>query len=187
MPSATYEWLYRIIRLLRIPIGWVFGTHPELAELVESGRIEPGRAVDLGCGTGREAIYLAGKGFEVTGVDISPTAIRMAKQDAVSQGVDVDFVVDDLTDLQHLEGEFDFLLDFGALNDLDAQQRDAYMENLRELGAADSQMLLMCFDNKLPSEEIQQRFQQTHEIEPLPSKRETGGRRALSFYLLRRK
>ena len=48
----------------------------ELVELVQSGRMKAGRALDIGCGTGTNVLYLAEKGFDVSGVDISKIAIR---------------------------------------------------------------------------------------------------------------
>ncbi|MGA7270243.1 MAG: class I SAM-dependent methyltransferase [Acidimicrobiia bacterium] len=183
--SRIYEWLYRVVRVFHVPIPWVFGTHPELAQLVESGRVrQGGRAIDLGCGAGREAIYLADKGFDVIGVDISPTAIRMAEKAAAGQDSAARFVVDDLTELSHVDGKFDLLVDYGALNDLNSAQRDAYMRSVLPLANEGSQFVLMCFDNKLPREEIEDRFGKFYEIERFATKGETGTRRRFSFYLM---
>ncbi len=187
MLSRVYDWLYKIIRGFRVPIHWVFGTHPELAELVESRRITPGRAIDLGCGVGREAIYLAEKGFEVTGVDISPTAIAMAKHAAENRGVDVRFLVDDLTVLATVDGTFDLMVDYGTLNDLNQAQRDAYMTRVLPLAADDSRFVLMCFDSKLPNSEVQERFGATFTISRISSKGETGTRRTISTYLMNKR
>lgn len=187
MLSRWYDWLYRIMKWFRVPVHWVFGTHPELAQLVESGRVVRGRAVDLGCGTGREVIYLATQGFDATGVDISPTAIAMAEKAAHAAGVEVELVVDDLTRLAHVAGPFDLILDYGALNDLNPGQRDAYMTQVLPLAGADSQFVLMCFDSKLPRQEIEDRFGHHYEIEVVSSKGETGTRRTISIYLMWRR
>jgi methylase of polypeptide subunit release factors len=53
-------------------------TPPELIELVESGQVPPGRALDIGCGTGTNAVFLAQRGFEVVGTDVAWLAIRRA-------------------------------------------------------------------------------------------------------------
>ncbi len=64
-------------------ITWNVETPPELlVELVDSGKVHPCKVVDLGCGAGNYAIYLVGRGFEVTGIDASQTAIRIAKENA---------------------------------------------------------------------------------------------------------
>lgn len=182
--SRWYDWLYRIVKWFRVPVPWVFGTHPELGQLVESGRINPGRAIDLGCGTGREVIYLAQNGFDATGVDISPTAIEMARKEAVAAGVDAEFIVDDLANLSKVTGPFDLIVDYGALNDLNPVQRDAYMTQVLPLAADGAQFFLMCFDGKLTHEEIVNRFGEDYEIEKTSSKGERGTRRAFSFYLM---
>ena len=69
-----YEITYRYFRA-----PWDIGAREELRSLVESGRIKPCRAIDLGCGAGTNAIYLAQKGFEVTGVDYAEAAIEKAR------------------------------------------------------------------------------------------------------------
>ncbi len=184
MLGHVYDWLYRIVKLFRVPIHWVFGSHPELSQLVESGRIKAGRALDLGCGTGREVIYLAQHGFDATGVDISPTAIRMAREAADAVGVEARFIVDDLTEMSRVEGSFDLLMDYGAINDLNQNQRDAYMSRVLPLASDGAQFVLMCFDNKLPLSEIEGRLAGTFSIELVSSKGETGTRRTISTYLL---
>ena len=182
----TYEWLYRVIRLLRIPISFVFGTHPELQELVESGRLRPGRAIDLGCGAGRESVYLAQQGFEVTGVDYSSTAIGMATRAAREAGVEVRFVVDDLTNLRRVQGTFDVLVDYGAINDLKPPDRDRYLANVVPLARPGSRFVLRCFDNRLPRDEVEERFGKFFDIDVVTAKIEAGFRRTISTYLMTR-
>jgi cyclopropane fatty-acyl-phospholipid synthase-like methyltransferase len=167
-----------------VPINWVFGTHPELAQLVESSRVRPGRALDVGCGAGREVIYLAQNGFDATGVDISPTAIALAQKAARAAGVSADFRVDDVTDMASVAGKFDLIVDYGTLNDLDAAQRDAYMTHVFPLAAEDSHFVLLCFDKRLPEEEIEQRFGDYYQVERVTSKGEVGGWRTISIYVM---
>lgn len=87
-----YQLGYRYFRL-----PWEMGPRKELVQLVESERISPCRAIDLGCGTGSNAIFLAQCGFDVTGVDYADSAIKKARQQADATKVKVEFVVDDLT------------------------------------------------------------------------------------------
>ena len=186
MKKWIYEFLYRFPF---IPIEWIFGDleqFSEFIELVESGRIPPGRAIALGCGVGREAIYLAQHGFEVIGVDFSPTAIKRARRRAQEEGVNVTFVIDDLTDLNQVNGTFDLVLDFGAINDLPPEARDQYMQNVLPLFHSDSQYFMFCFDSKLPSEEVEKRFGGHFNIEPLHSRTEPVTSRSLSIYLMTR-
>jgi len=67
-----YDFLYRHARA-----PWDLGPRRELVEVIESGRIGPCRAIDLGCGTASNAIFLAQHGFTVTGTDYWPAAARM--------------------------------------------------------------------------------------------------------------
>ena len=69
------------------PPSWDIGRPAiDLVRAVESGLIKPCRAVDLGCGSGTNAIYLAGKGFDVTGIDLSSTALSIAQKKAQQAG-----------------------------------------------------------------------------------------------------
>lgn len=136
-----YEVVYRYFRA-----PWDIGAREELVALVESGRIKPGKAIDLGCGAGANAIYLAQQGFEVTGVDYAKAAIEKARGRAEEAGVQVNFLVDDLTDLRHVSGQFDFLLDYGVLDDLRLHQREPYIQNMLSLTHPGSHYLLWGFE-----------------------------------------
>ena len=126
------KWLYEIIYRF-VPTEWIFGSTSKIESFVEAaidGRIAPCKAITLGCGVGRETIYLAKKGFDVIGLDFSPTAIKKARRRAKANGVEVEFIVDDLTNLRHVSGTFDLVTDFGALNDLSREALDLYMEKV---------------------------------------------------------
>jgi SAM-dependent methyltransferase len=70
---------------------------PEILGRVIGGpdRLPPGRALDVGCGTGRDAVYLAGRGWEVTAVDLVPRALEKARERAAGEGVEVRWVTGD--------------------------------------------------------------------------------------------
>ena len=142
--KTFYEIIYRYFRA-----PWDIGPRDELVKLVESKAIPPGRAIDLGCGAGANAIYLAQHGFAVTGVDYASAAIEKARQRAAAAGVKIDFVVDDLTHLRWIEGPFDFLLDYGVLDDLRLPQREAYLRNMLPLARPGSKFLLWGFEYPL--------------------------------------
>jgi cyclopropane fatty-acyl-phospholipid synthase-like methyltransferase len=136
-----YEVVYR-----HFHAPWDIGPREELVALVESHRIPPGRAIDLGCGAGANAIFLAQHGFNVTGVDFAEAAIELACRRAAEAGVQVRFVVDDLTRLRRVTGPFDFLLDYGVLDDLHARQRQLYIDNMLPLTRPGSRYLLWGFE-----------------------------------------
>ena len=139
------KWFYEILyRYFKAP--WDMGAREELVSLIESGRVKPGRAIDLGCGTGANTRFLAAKGFEVTGVDFAKAAIEKAEERAQQEGVKVSYIVDDLTDLHNVSGTFDFLVDYGVLDDLRLRQREAYVQNMLPLTHPGSLYLLWGFE-----------------------------------------
>jgi SAM-dependent methyltransferase len=125
---------------------WVGQARLELVSLVESGTLRPGRAIDLGCGTGDNAIFLAQHGFQVTALDFAPAAIAKAKAKGRQAGVDVDFVVDDLTRLSTVNGQFDLLVDYGTFDDLNTRQRAAYIREIVPRAKHGAKFLLWCFE-----------------------------------------
>jgi 2-polyprenyl-3-methyl-5-hydroxy-6-metoxy-1,4-benzoquinol methylase len=128
---------------------WVGLAHTELAELVEAGELQPGRAIDLGCGEGDYAIFLAQRGFQVTGVDLSPAAITKAKAKAHDASVEVAFLVDDLTRLSKVVGQFDLLVDYGTFDDLTSKDRAAYVDQISSLANPGAKFFLWCFEWEL--------------------------------------
>ncbi|MGD2155583.1 MAG: methyltransferase domain-containing protein [Anaerolineales bacterium] len=157
-----------------------------MVKLAVDGHISPGKAITLGCGVGRETIYLAKNGFDVIGLDFSSTAIERARRRARAEGVGVSYVIDDLTNLQHVNGTFDLISDFGALNDMSQEARDLYMRNVLPLARPGSHYLMMCFDKKVPIEEVERRFGDYFAIELLDKRREVGLPRQLALYLMER-
>jgi cyclopropane fatty-acyl-phospholipid synthase-like methyltransferase len=184
------KWLYEIFyRIPFIPISWIFGSaheQKEYSQLVENGSIPVGRAIDLGCGEGSNAIYLAQKGFDVTGVDFSPTAIDRANANAQAADVEVTFIEDDLTNLRKVNGTYELLVDFGALNDLDQKDRDRYMQNVLPLTQPNCHFILLCFANRFPREEVEKRFGDQFNIEILTSRSENVTARSIDLHYMTR-
>ena len=103
-------------------------TPPEVMEFI--ARTPPGRALDLGCGTGTNAVTLARHGWRVTGVDFVPGAILTARAKAARSGLAIDFHAASVTGLPSLDGPFDYALDIGCLHTLKAEDRVRYAVNL---------------------------------------------------------
>ncbi len=136
--------------MYRFGAPWEGGPREELVELVGSGRLSLQalrRAVDLGCGSGANAIFLAEHGFDVTGVDFSPVALRKAQAKAVERGVRLRLLRGDLTRLppRWTEDPFDLLVDYGSLDDLKGSGRRAMAETVVRLSRPGSVFVLWCF------------------------------------------
>lgn len=125
----AFEWRY-----LRGQTPWDTGvTPPEVMEFLAQN--PPGKALDLGCGTGTNAVTLARHGWDVTGVDFSPRAIRRARKKADSQGLSITFYVADVTNLSMLQGPYNYVLDIGCLFALSNARRIRYARELERLTA----------------------------------------------------
>ncbi len=116
---------------------------PELMEFI--AQYAPGRALDLGCGTGTNVITLAQHGWRVTGVDYVGRALRQAKKKAQQAGVTADFQVDDVTKLKKITEVFDLVLDIGCFHSLAANEKRAYIHNLERLTTPGSVYLMYGF------------------------------------------
>lgn len=120
-------------------------TPPEVVGLIEREGLPPGRALDLGCGTGTNCIYLARHGWEVVGVDFSAVAIHRARRKARRAGVNCRFYRADVTDLSFLEGFFDLALDIGCLHGVPGQKRPPYAAEILRLVRPGGLYLLYTF------------------------------------------
>ncbi len=140
--------IYKNTPLEEIP--WNNEKPPELlVELVNSGKLRPCKAVDLGCGAGNNAIYLAGIGFEVTGIDFSPTAIGIAEKSARKKGIKCDFFVADVVDgMDKVNQRWDFAYDWGMLHHILPKQRQKYIKNVCRILNAEGKYLSLCFSEK---------------------------------------
>jgi SAM-dependent methyltransferase len=151
MKSIEIDEIYQKTPLELIP--WDIETPPEaLVALVESRIVTPCRAIDLGCGVGNYAVWLARRGFEVTGVDSAPTAIKRAKENATKKGVECTFLIADvLGDLEDVTGTFDFAYDWELLHHIFPQQRHQYVANVHRLLNPKAKYLSLCFNEKDPA------------------------------------
>jgi SAM-dependent methyltransferase len=94
----------------------------QLKRVISQNSIEPCRALDIGCGTGTNSIWLAQQGFEVSGIDVAPLAVERAERRAHDAGVKARFLVADVLRLPDLGGPFGFFFDRGCYH---AVRRDA--------------------------------------------------------------
>ncbi|WP_394844860.1 class I SAM-dependent methyltransferase [Pendulispora brunnea] len=100
---------------------------PRLVEFIESGAIVPGRALDVGCGTGTDAIWLAERGFDVLGIDLSPLAVDQARSKLGASKLRCRFAALDFLAAAPAEPPFDFVFDRGCFHGFDeAEERSRF-------------------------------------------------------------
>ena len=130
---------------------WDIGRpQPEIVALDDAGAFGP-RVLDVGCGTGENAIYLALHGHEVTGVDGSESAIEAAMRKAAARDADVEFVVEDvLRALPALGRTFDAVVDVGFFHSLPDDQRDKFATELADALAPCGVYAMLCFSDRVP-------------------------------------
>jgi SAM-dependent methyltransferase len=106
-----------------------FGTlvDESLAGWVDAGAIPPGRAIDLGCGNARNSIFLAGRGFEVDAVDLSPAAIAWASERVAAAGASVALRCASVFELELAEGGYDLVYDGGCFHHIAPHRRPQYI------------------------------------------------------------
>jgi SAM-dependent methyltransferase len=123
--------------------GWDTGRPSSaLRKMVEDGMIRPCRAVELGCGLGTNAVWLARQGFDVTAIDIAPTALARAEEKAREAGVPVRWLLADVLALPPLE-PFDFVFDRGCYHGVRRHGGAGYVESLRRLTRPGALVLIL--------------------------------------------
>lgn len=152
MSSAAdqFEQYYRQTHPANIP--WENIPFGFIKSCVADGSITPGTVLDVGCGTGNQALWLAGQGFEVTGVDISQTAIDMAGHKMQKAGVTVRFLVGDALHLDalNLPTNFSLVLDWALLHTIPVEERKRYVEQIHHHLHPDGKVLLRVFSHRDP-------------------------------------
>lgn len=150
MMPVEMDRIYKNIPLEEIP--WNIETPPEaLVKLVDSGEVKPCKTIDMGCGAGNYAIYLASRGFDVTGIDISPAAIKIARENAKKKGVKANFLAADvLGDLDEVRETFDFAYDWELLHHIFPDKRKKYVQNVHKILNPGGKYLSVCFSEKDP-------------------------------------
>lgn len=147
--------------------AWDIGrAQGELMYLVRTGEIQ-GKILDVGCGTGENALYLAEIGLPVLGIDIVPAAVKEARKRANRRGIKASFKVLNALELSSLNQCFDTIIDFGVFDGLADEERADYIGGLASVISPGEVLYLLGLSENEPAlgghgrvsqEEIQQTF-----------------------------
>jgi ubiquinone/menaquinone biosynthesis C-methylase UbiE len=149
MSSNGEEWerIYRNYPLDEL--GWELGKpRPILVEFVEKSLVKKGKTLDICCGAGTNTVYLAKKGFDVTGIDISKTAIEYAKTKALQARAGIRFMVQDFLQLPFRDEEFDFVFDMGCFHHVRVEDRPTFIDGVQRVLKKGGSYMLTCFSHK---------------------------------------
>ncbi|MGO9177956.1 MAG: SAM-dependent methyltransferase [Candidatus Limnocylindrales bacterium] len=140
-----FDWAY-----LSGEPAWDIGrAQPVVERLAEEGAFA-GSVLDVGCGTGENALYLASRGLAVIGVDAAPTAIARAQEKAAARGLTATFRVADALALPSLGQTFDAALDCGLFHVLSDAERVQFERSLRTVLRPGARYYLLCFSDRQP-------------------------------------
>ncbi len=146
---------------------WDIG-HPQsvFKALIQGGEITPGRALDIGCGRGDNAIMLAINGCDVTGIDLVEDAITDAKAKAIKHNVKVNFVVGNVSQMDRLftEAEFDIVIDSGLFHVMTDEERPIFAWQIHRVLKPGGKYFMLSFSDKEPGDYGPRRISKT-EIE----------------------
>ncbi|MGB8001362.1 MAG: class I SAM-dependent methyltransferase, partial [Anaerobacillus sp.] len=111
----------------------------------QNNQISPGKVLELGCGNGRNAIYLAEKGFEIDAVDSSKEALAWAKEEARKNQVSINFIEENLFKLSLSTHTYDIVYDSGCFHHIAPHRRMSYIALLKKALKSGGTFMLTCF------------------------------------------
>jgi len=145
VPAMGFEWAYRSGQP-----PWDIGRpQPAFVRLAEGGAIA-GQVIDVGCGTGEIALYLASRGLDLTGLDAAPTAIAQARDKATGRGIRATFLIADALDLGGIGWAFDVAIDSGFFHTLSDAHRIRFERGLHEVLRPGGRYFMLCFSDRQP-------------------------------------
>ena len=175
------RWFFRFAYLVGFK-PWDSGVPPpELVAVVEGPSALPaGRALDLGCGTGTNVVYLARQGWDVIGIDFTPRALAAARRKVAAAGVKAGLLQGDVTRLVQLgvKGPFELFLDLGCFHGIPADRRAAYARGVAAAAAPGATFLMFAFAAPagirpwISVEDVKRTFNSDFEVEAQPAEGE---------------
>ncbi|OBG25556.1 class I SAM-dependent methyltransferase [Mycobacterium sp. 852002-51057_SCH5723018] len=126
---------------------WSIGApQPELAALIEQGKFH-GDVLDVGCGEAAISLALAERGHKTVGLDLSPTAIQLARKEAEKRGLtNATFEVADISSFTGYDGRFGTIVDSTLFHSIPVEARDGYQQSIKRAAAPGASYFALVFD-----------------------------------------
>jgi SAM-dependent methyltransferase len=124
-----------------------FANSPDenLVSYFDNNLIKSGKVLELGCGPGRNAIYFAEKGCSVDAIDLSQESIKWAKERAIEKNVSVNFIQENIFELDIEEGTYDIVYDSGCLHHIAPHRRMSYLNLVKKALKPNGFFAITCF------------------------------------------
>jgi len=126
---------------------WSIGEpQPEIAALIDAGKFH-GEVLDAGCGEAAVSLHLAARGFTAVGLDQSPTAVALAREEAAKRGLtNASFDVADISDFTGYDGRFGTIVDSTLFHSMPVELRDGYQRSIVRAAAPGASYFVLVFD-----------------------------------------
>ncbi|MFC4408893.1 class I SAM-dependent methyltransferase [Chungangia koreensis] len=143
--ESTFNWdHFYSVRERNVPF---FANEPDenLVEYIEKQLIKPGKVLELGCGPGRNAIYLAEKGFIVDAIDLSEEALEWGRERANERNLNINFIQQNIFDLDIEESSYDLVYDSGCFHHIAPHRRMSYLDLVKRALKPEGFFGITCF------------------------------------------
>lgn len=170
VPSKFFHEIYE-----QVPAWEIGAPQPEVVRLAQEGKFQ-GRVLDIGGGTGENALLLASRGLDVTSFDLVPAAVARARAKAEQRGLRVDFRVGSALEMADWREQFDTALDSGVFHVFSDDDRPRFLAGLRAVLRPGGRFFLLCFSEletseigprRLSAAELRDCFEADFEVEEL--------------------
>jgi len=132
------------------PAPWDFGgPQPAVVRVAAVGGFA-GAVLDVGCGSGENALHVAALGLPVLGVDVAETALALAREKAVERGIEAEFQAADALHPEGLGRRFETVLDCGLFHTFDGDERPGYVASLASVAEHGGTLYVLCFSDEGP-------------------------------------
>jgi SAM-dependent methyltransferase len=159
MTADEQTWEDRYLNTPPEALPWnAGGPDADLVRLVKSGRIPSGQALDIGTGPGHDAVFLIQEGYYVIAIDISPAALKLARENASRAGLFAFFQRGDIRRIPIEDGFVDFANDRGCFHGLAVEQQAQAVSEIHRVLRRGGFFLLRVFSDKQPAGPSAHRF-----------------------------